>query len=145
MNSFLKAFSLILIILCLSLISGCTHQESHETDQEKTFTNYFDVLTDSEGNLVLPLNTTVQLTMTVKRYWMKRLFWQKPSCSSGINWLTLIISTWMLRVMNCTTWLISISTLKKRFRWIPDCLPCSVQRWIYRSRVKVFSILCWDH
>lgn len=64
MNNFLKAFSLILIILCLSLISGCTHQESHETDQEKTFTNYFDVLTDSEGNLVLPLNTTVQLTMT---------------------------------------------------------------------------------
>ena len=35
-----------------------------ENDEEKTFTNYFDVLTDSEGNLVLPLNTTIQLTMT---------------------------------------------------------------------------------
>ena len=64
MSNFLKAFSSILIILCLSLISGCTLQESHETDQEKTFTNYFDVLTDSEGNLVLPLNTKGQLTMT---------------------------------------------------------------------------------
>ena len=64
MSNFLKAFSSILIILCLSLISGCTLQKSHETDQEKTFTNYFDVLTDSDGNLVLPLNTTVQLTMT---------------------------------------------------------------------------------
>ena len=64
MNFFQKLLSFSIIFLCLSLFSGCQKDVSVENAEEKTFTNYFDVLTDSEGNLVLPLNTTIQLTMT---------------------------------------------------------------------------------
>ena len=64
MNFFQKLLSFSIIFLCLSLFPGCQKDVSVENDEEKTFTNYFDVLTDSEGNLVLPLNTTIQLTMT---------------------------------------------------------------------------------
>ncbi len=44
---------------------------NYENDKEITFTNYFDVFTDSEGNLVLPLNTTIALTMTDEQNWRK--------------------------------------------------------------------------
>ena len=64
MIHFLKTLSFILFFLCLSLFSGCQTHIPYENTRAKTFTNYFDVFTDSEGNLVLPLNTTIQLTMT---------------------------------------------------------------------------------
>ena len=64
MRNFLKTLSISSIFLCLSLFSGCQKNIPYENTEKKTFTNYFDVFTDSEGNLVLPLNTTIQLTMT---------------------------------------------------------------------------------
>ena len=64
MRNFLKTLSISSIFLCLSLFSGCQKNIPYENTEGKTFTNYFDVFTDSEGNLVLPLNTTIQLTMT---------------------------------------------------------------------------------
>ena len=64
MRNFLKTLSISSIFLCLSLFSGCQKNIPYENMEKKTFTNYFDVFTDSEGNLVLPLNTTIQLTMT---------------------------------------------------------------------------------
>lgn len=64
MKRFQKMTWGIAFFLCLSLISGCAGASSNENDNAKTFTKYLDVLSLNGGDFVLPLNTTVKLTMT---------------------------------------------------------------------------------
>ena len=64
MKRFQKTGLFFLSFLLLSLCFGCSRSDKNENEEEKTFTKYFDVMTDSQGNMVLPLNTSLQLTMT---------------------------------------------------------------------------------